>query len=277
MAEEQNTFNIILSSRTADQVSVDGSSASVSLDYPIMVPKEAQACYLSMPEASIWYNWPNLKTPYTLRIGHSRTSPTPDLVEYIVHFPPGLYDLDSINELIDREFLIANLPTAVGTIRFVWDVAVSRVTCLTTSWFGASGNERYSFVEGEEIPYDSILIRLGFAPNELTQALVPFKAVTASGRADLNEVNSILVHCSLAGGGIPVNSEQDSVIGIIPITSPPGTIINYNPNHLNHVLVNDLIGNTSSFIRFWITSETGASLDTKGEGFIIYLKLQWYY
>lgn len=226
---------LILNSATeagATDKTSDGSSFSITLDRPILVPKEAKYCYVEVQSAEVWNTVPNIVTGVNDQI----------LLNDTVFFvPQGLYDIDSLNaELGDDVTLLAN--NATQKIQMT-----SSGSNPTIKFNGQSFNELLGFAESEEI------VSGGSKIGEFT--------------AQFNTTDYFLIHCDLVSKGLRLNSSYRQIVAQILIDVPPGHQIVSTPQNVPKIPSPELIGDKRNTISVWLTNDKNQRVNTSGENF----------
>ena len=94
--------------------------------------------------------------------------------------------------------------------------------------------------------------------------LLPIAFLGDSGSL-LNQFNSFLIHCDLVNEGIIVNDKSEQVVIECPITAEAGDVNYTEPQHPTPLDARDLIGQTRTIVRAYVTDERGNYLNTQGK------------
>lgn len=256
--------------------SADGSKFSVQLTNPLYLPENAYNAKLEVIQASIWNNSPNISQAFNNNVMTIQD----DDGTYSVIIPDGLYDIDILYD----------------TLALLFDnLEVSRPTFPFKDMFDIEGNEATNRIYitfknmasgvNPEILWASSTIDdfLGFSDTSPTKPVNPSSpshdySITAENPARFNAYNSFVIKSDIVNTGIQINDSFNGTIAQIQITSNPGEIQNFRATEPNiFSLCNNLIGmNSAKFtLTFELVSETGLSLDTRGEYYDFVIMLSW--
>jgi hypothetical protein len=246
--------------RGAFAVSADGSSFSVNLNYPLAIPRMAKYCTIELHSASIWYVTPNISITLQNNLFYFNDGIQPRVIQ----IEDGLYNLEQLVQTLALNS--TNLVPALALpfeqlFQIVGDNPTQKVviTFLTagTSIDFASPNNVASI--------------LGFDPQILTS---PPTTVFGDNVAQFNQTNQYYIQSDLVHSGIPVNSNQSNVLGVVYIDVPPGELINFQPQTPLIINADELIGGSRTGFRFSLTNEDGVPQATNTEywSFIITIR-----
>ena len=104
----------------ATEKSEDGSTFTINLERPIIIPKEARNCWIEVQSALVWNSVPNILTGINDKFYF-----TYNLTPYILTLEKGQYDLEYLNIEIVRQIKSLGLPN--NLILFRGDSATSKV------------------------------------------------------------------------------------------------------------------------------------------------------
>ena len=111
-----------------------------------------------------------------------------------------------------------------------------------------------TFLPGERC--DQLRLLLGFTSGPLNfTSTVAGEVFLAPSQAAFNQLNSFHIGSNLVSGGLRVNNSQYGTIVVVPVTSPPGSQIVFQPVNSLEIPADDLIGRPLSNIQFWVTDE----------------------
>lgn len=246
----------------AFNVSADGSSFNVNLQYPISIPRLAKYCTAEIHSASIWYTTPNVSADLA-----NNTFSFFDGANIItLTVPNGLYNFDQLLQAIilastnyvltfpfDQLFLfVPNESTQKVSISFL-QPAVYIIWPL----LGGMAN-LFGFIAGTNT-----------GPQPPTTVLAP-------NVAQFNLINQYLINSDLVHTGVPINSNSSTVLGVVYIDVPPGELINFQPQNPLIVNADELIAGTRTGFRFTLTNQNGVLLNTNGEFWSFILVLRYF-
>lgn len=265
--EIEHTMSYIFSSdpdNGALNITDDGSRFTVQLNRPIAVPREARNCTLEMSQASIWYTSPNISVADGNNMFYFIVSATPE--SFLI--PNGLYSIEALNSLISRETV--NLGYNADQIVLTADPATNK-SVFTFPYVDTQVDFRVVTAT------DTTRLLLGFdarlvpvAPSTVGQS------DTGDTEANLNTLNSWLVHSNLVSAGIPVNATGQNIIARVPITVSVGKQENFLPTQPVTTSISELVGNSINSFDVWITNEVGDKIDTAGEFFDIVVIIRYH-
>lgn len=232
----------------AVNVSTDGSRFQVDLDTSrgILVPREATSCEVCIMRASIWNSSPNLGPALGNNLFRFTSGAT-----HTIAVPEGLWSLTALNSFLGSEFVARGYPSSLFRLSGL------DATNQTTITF-ANLADSIDFTIGS-----SLRGVLGFNSRVVTVAVAGGTAYSDSPAA-FNRNDAYQVATNMCDG-LQVNSQTSGVIGIIPITASPGTLINYDPRQLLWIPAPELIGSSRANLRFALVNQAGEATGTGGE------------
>jgi len=243
----------------------NGSEFSVNLNYPLAVPRLAKYCTIELHSASIWYVTPNVSTEL-----QNNTFYFSDGIPRTIVIPDGLYNLDQLVQSI--AILTTNLVPALVTpfedlFTIVGDDPTQKVV-ITFSPAAITAGANIDFTQPNNLgPL------LGFNPQILTG--VP-PTVFGDNVAQFNQTNQYYIQSDLVHSGIPVNSNQSNVLGVVYIDVPPGELINFQPQVPLIINADELIGGSRTGFRFRLTNEDGVLQNTNEEYWSFIVTIRYY-
>ena len=214
---------------------------NVVLNDGIGVPKHAKGIRVAMTQASYWNFDLNIKEGenkiYFEYDGNPQTSIT---------ITPGYYGLEDLKSSISLELNLAGEPTDLFTLTA--DAPSQKVI----------------------INFNAVNIRLDFTQPDTLREIIGFDSrlspsigFAQAGEVDLgdniakfNSFNLILISMpTLLKQGIPVNAVGKAILGSIPISSKPNSLITYSPSYPIWSDANHLAGSNITNIIFESTNE----------------------
>ena len=207
-------------------------------DRPIMIPPNARNATVELNQSSVW------NTTYNMSAANNNNQiglildGTPVLLE----IQDGLYDIDSLEDAIDRA--LTNQGLTSGLVRFSGDFASQWVIAEFTT-----ANQQIDF----RVP-NACNVVLGFETDVYPSTpTTGNQFVVAPNVASLNVLEYVILHTDIVTTGIPVNGIFRNVIGKVLLTSDPGYLINYQPYNPIQVPIDNQIGSSISQVVCWIT------------------------
>lgn len=246
---------IVLSSSTssgAKNKSSIGSSFSVILDRPILVPKTAKYCWVETQASEIWYTTPNILTG-----DNDKIYVTDGSGSYTITIPQGLYDVPSLNEAIERQTVANGRPA--NEIVCIADLARSLII-LEIASIGVS----LDFTQT-----DTVREILGFDSSVLGPTVATFEQFEGPNVSRFNQIDYFLIHSDLVNKGLLQNNRYTQTIGQVLIDVPPASQILSRPQNPPRIPAMELIGDKKNFINVWLTDQNNTRVDTAGEDFSV--------
>jgi hypothetical protein len=93
--------------------------------------------------------------------------------------------------------------------------------------------------------------------------------------AQLNRVNSYLLHGDLIQGGIPLNSQQDNIFAQVDVDVAAGGNINFRPFNPLKVSGTHLQYGDKDLLTFYMTDEKNRPVNTLGENFTFTMVIKY--
>ena len=257
----------------AKNVSADGSSFSVQLNEPIMIPAEAISATLEVQSANIWWVVPNISEALgnNKLYLHSEYVPTDRVLpgeypDYTFTIPDGLYDLDTLSEAISRQYASMGLPANLITLTA--DDSTQKVVLtlnyIDPTWLDFTQANTFREILG----FDARL-----AP---TSPQITGYHELGDNIARFNTISSFLINSDIISNGIPVNSTSAGTIADVLIDVLPGSLINYTPVVTVKSNANELIGKAKNFFSFRLTDQTRNIVNTNGEYYNFTVIIKYY-
>lgn len=246
----------------AENVSSDGSSFQVTLNAPIVVPKDALDCLVGVVQANIWNTSPNIGESAANNVFNFTTSVAP-AGTYNLVIPDGLYSVAALNSYLSSQFVNLGLPANLVAISGNTATQKSIVTILTS---------------GDSIDFsvaNTVGSLLGFNAAVITAPSANY-SFFSDNTAAFNRVNSYTLSSNLVLGGIPVNSESRGIIATVPINVAPGSQITYNPQNVVWFNASDLIGSQRSNMKFSLLDQDLRVAPTGGNTYSFVLVIKYH-
>ena len=237
----------------AKNISSDGSYFEISLEEPLKVPKDALNVNISVPEATIWWNIPNIKTGVNDKLYITAPNTVGTVVSMVVVIPQGLYDLSLLNDTITRELELAG--AASSLISLTSDDATQKVGIIFKN-----ANVSIDFNHN-----DTFRDILGYnATTYGPYTTVPYEK-PAPNVAGFNQIESFLIHSDLTSRGILVNNRYTQTLTQVLIDKPPGHQLVSTPYNPPKLASQELSGAIRQSLRFWLTDFNNRPVNTNGE------------
>lgn len=258
--------SLLFSSDTAigaRNVSADGSRFSVVMSTPLGVPAGAISARMGVTTASIWNVTPNISADFGNNIFRYTTADAP-AGTYTIVIPTGLYSLDALGAFLSSQFVNNGHDPSLYTLSGDQATQSSVVTFLNA---------------GDSVDFSvasSVSVILGWpAPGPVIVAPVAGFNAYSPENATLNRTNSFAIVSDIVSTGIQQNGDNAGIMVSVPITSPPGSQINFIPPVINWFPAEELIGKSRQNATFYLTDQAGRPTPTLGETWQLTMVLQW--
>ena len=233
----------------AINVSPDGSSFQVDLNSGrgILVPRESTVCEICIMRASIWNSSPNIGPLYN----NNRFKFISGGLMHTIAVPEGLWSLSALNTYLSTQFVTRGYQAGLFRLSGLDSTNQTAITFANLA-------DTIDFTGP-----DTLRSVLGFDSRVVTVAVDNGTAYSDTAAA-FNRNDSYQIATNLVTG-LQVNSSTSGVIGIIPITASPGSLITYDPMQLLWIPAPELIGAARSNLRFALQNQSGEPTPTEGE------------
>lgn len=256
--------------------SVDGSRFSIQMNEPFFLPPNAYNARLSVIQASIWNNSPNISSA----LNNNKFVLYDSNGTHTVYVQDGLYDIDSLYSQLAFQFDNLQFNRPFFPFREYFSFSGNESTnrlYITYLNSGQTGAPEIKWADS------TITATLGFLPSSPTKPSNPYTpshefSLESPNTPRFNAYNSFVLHSDLVNAGIRINDSFDQIIAQIPITSNVGELTMFKATAPQVAcLCNNLIGPQSARwnFEFWLTSETGVPLDTRGENYDFIVEIDW--
>lgn len=249
----------------ATNLNSNKSSFEVNLERPIIIPRESKNCYITVQNATAWWNVFNIQAGVNDQLAVEYFDGVLT-VNHTLTLDPGLYDLDHLNTEIERELVGVLLP---GNLFFFTPDQATQKVVIQFNYTGVqldfSAVRNFSILLG----FDERLVPLG------GQTTTAPQYEKGDNIAEFNTVNYLLIHSDLVSRGIRVNDIYNNTIAQILIDQPPGSQLIETPFNPPEIPANELIGEKRRNLRFWITDDNYNDIDTQGEIFSVRLIIHY--
>jgi len=272
-----NRFQMRCSSSGAAEVNGDGDRFTILPEPSIRVPGHIERTTVAVTQAQITNVAPNLVTGRDAFFRYARNSTGARVDVREVQIPQGLYSLTSLANKIYSLIYEQHAATEDEKIfTFLYDEATNRTVvrayaAVSIFWDSPAG------------PYTgTVQDLLGFPPDTVSTFQAPvllggYREVFSPAPPQFNAVNQYFITCpDLVVAGIPNNNSYNNVIAMVPITEPPGSVINYVPAHPLAIPCSWNSGQTISALNFSITDEQGRPTPMSGESWSVTFEVTFY-
>ena len=246
-------------------VSSGGDAYTYNISPSITIPANSNP-FVSMSKASIvWYVHnisANALIHYTDDLG------TPE--KYTITLPPGLYDTSLINEAIIDGLRTNGHDT--DTFAFVVNAATQRL--------GIAIKE--GTPQGYQVKMtDNTLATLVGATDDQK---IPAASLSGTSyykewytnNATFGGIKGFNIECPSLVKTTLVDGVQRPVLGYVPITSSPGSLIYYEPFRAMRMSVPDLAGTTLNSIQLRVTDHAGNVVNLAGETWQVHITIEFW-
>jgi len=243
-------------------LSPDGSTFDVLFPEPISIPKYARLATVTVDEAQIWNNTPNIIS------GENDTFKMTSALAatHTVTVPQGLYNLTSLNNAIYTALLADGLADPSSEFEMLGNTATSSVLMRILKI-------------GVEIDFtvaNSMRNVLGFNSTVLGPTVVATTEILGPNQAKFNATDYYVIHSSITAQGMVQSGQYQSSIAIVPIDVAPGSNITYAPFRPARISIEPLIGTSISRLKFWLTNQSNTLVNTGSEFYSLRMVLHYY-
>lgn len=239
----------------ATNISSGGDRFTVFYNTVLNIPgKEQHFTYVDLAvwSSSIWYNFPNLVngTNSEFRILEAG-------VPRNVSLATGLYTLSDLQSALSRE--VDNVGGDGSLFQLQSDEPTEKINIFLAGTVGVSLQIDFNIA-------NSIRTLLGFDAQDVpvVPTTVDFNQL-GDEEANFNQINSVIIHSSLADAGIKIGDKFSSAIFQVFLTTQPNFQQISQPATLQWIPADSLRGQSRSSAEFWITDEQNRPLNTRGE------------
>ena len=240
---------------------------NVSFTTTIKLPSEATSIQVGLHSANIVNNVYNITATQYNTITFIVNGDTQTLT-----LPPGSYtpcDVQkTINALLIEAYptispppqitLLANNATQKISIRF--DIAG-----MSIDW----GNSTIGFLLG----FDNVDIQPPFPPGSTEGEIIE---ADVEARFNWPITNFLIICNELVGDGLPLNNVGLGIIGAVPITAAPGSLIAYEAQNILWIQCDQLAGQNLSSLTFQLTNERGEEIQINDDfNFTVVIKITY--
>jgi hypothetical protein len=246
-------------------VSADGSAFSVQLSDPLYLPPSVVGAEVGIISASVWNTSPNIGAglgPAGVNnngFRYTTSTGTPGVYDIVI--PEGLYSLSALSSYLSTQFVNNGHAANLFSLGGQGATGIAYVSILTN---------------GDTVNFeaaDSVGVTLGFPAVAVVAPSANYNSYGTSV-ATLNRNNTYLVSTTLISGGIPTNSNARGIIGSVPITAAPGSLINFQAQNILWADAKELIGQRKTNFSFRLTNERLEATPTAGETWSIALAIR---
>lgn len=235
-------YNYIFNSTNAGFINGLKNTIKVSFTSTIDFPADASGVQVGLHSANVVNNVPNVVTGL-----YDTISFIIDGVPQTLTIPQGSYSACDLQIAINEALAVAYSP-ATPTVTFIEVPGQQKLEIrfnddnMQIDWF----NSTLGFV-------------LGF-DTDATEPLVPQPAPfsifgDAVARFNWAITNYLVLAPELVGDGLPLNATGAGIVGAIPITSAPGSLIAFEAQNILWVQCDQLVGSSISELTIKITNE----------------------
>lgn len=246
----------------ASQINALGSKFEIQLDGEgLHLPKEAVNINVSVDEAQIWFNTPNIFTGEndTFYITGPNTLDVPTLFTVVIE--KGLYNPTSLNKAISIELEALGAKVTNGSLITLQGNSSTGKSEIVFNYYNVSVDFTLADTPRELLGYESAVYSAPISP-------APLSTPTPSPNfAQYNTIANYLISSDLVTKGIRINNKHNQVIAQVPIpsTASVGSQIIYTPFNPSKTDGQDLQGARRTNLRFQLTNEKLELIDTNGE------------
>ena len=258
--KKMKTVSLFLETSAASSYDRTASTATWNLQNPILIPSDVKTCSLRVISSDIWNLVSNVSATLGNKIDIQLGGAGP---VYTLTIPEGQYSVAALNAAVENQLVTQGL--VATNLVITGDAPTQRVAF--TSDVAAT---IISFPAA-----DYLWNVLGFAQGDALTLTLAGVRYLAPEIAKFNNINTFLIHSDLIDAGIPANGDYYGIIAKVPITSPSGSLITFQPSYPIAVDASNLIGARVQSVSVWLTNETGwQRVDTR-ENFSVLVELSY--
>lgn len=246
---------------------------------PFYVGTDASTnCTVEVIQASIWNSQPNISAQYNNNrfvVYESKTR----AIDIVI--PDGQYDLTGLVAQLSLQWdnfsgLTSDTKTdftPTDSFQNTFNVIGSDATQLVSIQFLLVN--AYMMIDWKQSTLGRIL---GFSESAKEKPDISTGYIIGDEPANFNSINSYYLSSDLVNQGANINGKFGNVIAIIPITSLPGNLVNFQGN-VNNLFVDcdNILGrrNGRTQLTFWLTNERNEPLDMNSEVYSFTVLVRW--
>ena len=260
---ETHHIPIIASSDTkngATAVSTGGDAFTTEFKSPIVGPKDAVSCYITLMKASIQNSALNITTANNVLNLERKATATIE-----IKLDPGLYSLGLLNAAVNR--ILMNAGLANNAVVISGDVATQKVV------FTLSTDLALQMIATSPYALLGCAVDSRFPATAATFATAT-TSYLAPNVAKLNSITSFLVHTDLVRQGVNLYN-YTNILDQVLINVSPNRTIAYNPTQPIEIPADHLIGTQIERARFWLTNQDNGLVDLNGEKWSCLVRLTY--
>jgi hypothetical protein len=251
---------------------LNGSRFQVRMEPPISVPTDAQSVTIECVNANILHVTPNIAAEYgnnTMYVEYDYDDGGPQTFGMTLVLTDGNYTTDTLNSEVQRLLSSYDSPPLNAQKFSPGAIIISENTATQRVIITLANNLRI-LTSG----VNNVMPILGFTGADL-ESTYDGENFYADSVAQLNRVNSYLLHGDIVQGGIPLNSQQDNIFAQVDIDVPAGGNINFRPFNPLKVSGTHLKYGDKDLLTFYMTDEKNRPVNTLGENFTFTLVIRY--
>jgi len=243
----RKSYSITFNSELAIALNPDtfNNKFQVTLNNGLGVPSASKSCEVALVQAQVWNYDSNIRPP------NNKLYYKPNAIDPAtsITIPEGYYGVDELNSQIKIQLQLNGDET--DTFSFTGDVATQKIV----AHFGYDG------VYLDFTQPDTLREILGFNSRYSPATAPGVPASTgdidlADNVAAFNSVNAFLIECGgIVNDGININQIGTSIVGQVPITAGPNSLISFSPEQAIWIDCEHLIGANRTDIQFTLKNE----------------------
>lgn len=248
----------------AINISDDNAQFEVNLTVPIKIPNTAFHCTVKVDEATVSNTVYNISeelknNEFSFLWRPSSEVAPPPIQGFVVEFPDGSYDVDTLNETL-QDLIAATIGDEHrNKIRLTGDEPTQKVRLEIAP--AGTGLFPEEFQVDLNTP-ETVAPVIGFTPAVYPGApTTTFFQVLGDFIAKFNNLEYFLLHADI-GEGLRTNDRFDQTIAKILITARPGSQIVYQPLLPAITEANSMLGQERKHFVFWLTDHRGIRVNT---------------
>jgi hypothetical protein len=251
---------------------LNGSRFQVRMEPPISVPRDARAVTIGCISANILHVTPNIAAEYgnnTMYVNYDYDDGGPQTLNLVLVFVDGNYTTDTLNSEAQRLLSSYDIPPTLAQ-KFSPGALIISENTATQRVIITLANNLSVLTSGS----NNVMPTLGFTGGDLVSTYNG-QNFYGDSTAQLNRVNSYLLHGDLIQGGIPLNSQQDNIFAQVDVDVAAGGNINFRPFNPLKVSGTHLQYGDKDLLTFYMTDEKNRPVNTLGENFTFTMVIKY--
>lgn len=277
----KRSFDFLVSSSPqlgAVNASADGSTFSINLENNgLNIPKTALNVQIQVIGGEIWYNTPNIIEGVNNRLHFTYGATAGTAVAYTVDIPTGLYTVNEIQPVIERELLKkypGNIDIAAFVVAHRIVIQAEQNQGLVNIGFKIDTSGNTYGLSCDFTQPQTVGSVLGF--NQLITATAVNTYFFSNITPRFNSFNYYLIQSDLTDSGIRIGPTFNQILAKVLITTQPQTQLLYEPANPTLISADSLAGDNRRQYTFRLLTDSLTPVNTRGEFWSAQLRITYY-